>query len=446
MYIICMAYILKKRLKGRTYYYLAESQRVNGSPRIVWQKYLGTADKIKEKLLEAKKEYLEDISTLEIGSIAAIESIEREINFIKIIDEIVPKRDQGMSVGLYLYLIVLNRAIEAKSKASLGEWLKKTAISEYREVDFSLLDSANFWDHMDKVSTEQIEAISDEVTKRVIEKYDISLDCLLYDTTNYFTQMSGQTESDLSRYAHSKAGKHQLRHVGLALLCNRDEGVPLFHRLYSANTHDSKLFSQIQRELFALLLSLRKGKERMTLVFDKGCNSPENFSEIDKSEFFFIGTLSTYHHPKLCEVPLSDYKEVDYEGKPLSAYRKTMEIYGKERAVVITFNPRTYKKKIHWMSRTILRTKRKLQELRRELKSADKRTTVQSVERKVQEILSESHIAPVFNVKVSSYYGKYRMSIRTAPLVIKDYRARFGKNIIFTDHLDWSNEDIVFGL
>lgn len=46
-----MEYILKKRIKGRTYYYLAEAQRVNGKPRIVWQKYLGTADKIKEKLL-----------------------------------------------------------------------------------------------------------------------------------------------------------------------------------------------------------------------------------------------------------------------------------------------------------------------------------------------------------------------------------------------------------
>ncbi len=399
----------------------------------------------KEKLLESEKEYIEDISTLEIGALAAIEAIESEMNFLKIVDEIVPKRDQGMSVGLYLYLIVLNRAIEPKSKASLGEWLKKTAITEYREVDFSLLDSANFWDHMDKVSQEQIEAISDEVAKRVIERYDISLDCLLYDTTNYFTQMSAETESELSRYAHSKAGKHQLRHVGLALLCNREEGVPLFHRLYSANTHDSKLFSQIQRELFQLLLSLRKGKERMTLVFDKGCNSPENFSEIDKSEFYFIGTLSTYHHPKLCSVPLTDYKEVDYEGNSLYAYRTTMEVYGKERAVVVTFNPRTYRKKIHGMSRTILRTKRKLQELRRTLKSVDKRTTVQSVERKVQEILSESHIAPVFDVKVSSYYGKYRMSIRTAPLVIKDYRARFGKNILFTDHLDWSNEDIILG-
>ena len=60
-YIIHMAYILKKRLKGRTYYYLAEAQRINGKPRIVWQKYLGTADKIKKKLLETEQEVIEGL-------------------------------------------------------------------------------------------------------------------------------------------------------------------------------------------------------------------------------------------------------------------------------------------------------------------------------------------------------------------------------------------------
>ena len=447
MYIIYMAYIIKKRIKGRTYYYLAETQRVKGKPRIVWQKYLGNAERIREKLLESPgEEKIEDIETFELGSIAAIEDIEKDVNFCKIVDEIVPKRNQGMSVGEYLYLIVLNRAIEPKSKASLGMWLQKTAISEFREVDFSLLDSANFWDHMEKVSKAQIEAIGDAVSQQIVDRYDISLDCLLYDTTNYFTQMSAVTKSELSRYTHSKAGKHQLRHVGLALLCNRDEGVPLFHRTYPANIHDSKLFGQLCEEMFSLLLSLKKGKEQMTLVFDKGCNSPENLSGIDKSKFYFVGTLSTYHHPKLCRIPLSDYEEIKVDGEDeelLYAYRTTMEIYGKKRAVVVTYNPRTYKKKIHWMIRTIKKTKKKLQEERRKLKTADKRTTVQSVERRVEEILSESHIAPVFSVKVSSYYGKFKMSIRTNPLVIKDYRDRFGKNIIFTDHLNWSTEEII---
>ncbi|MBN1271625.1 MAG: IS1634 family transposase [Candidatus Aminicenantes bacterium] len=443
VYIYYMAYILKKRLKGRAYYYLAEAQRVDGKPRIIWQKYLGTADKIKEKLMAAPSEGIEDIVTLELGSVAAVESIEEVVRFADIVDDVVPKRNQGMRIGQYLYLLLLNRIIEPKSKASLGEWLKKTAVTEYREVDFSLIDSKNLWDHLDKVEEKHIKAIGDAVSKRIVELYDISLDCLLYDTTNYFNQMSPVTDSKLSRYAHSKAGKHHLRHVGLALLCTREEGIPLFHRLYSANVHDSKILAQIRQELFSLLFSFKKGKERMTLIFDKGCNSPDNFAAIDASEFYFIGTLSTYHHPRLCRIPLSSFKEITIEGKPLWIYQTTMELYGKERSVVVSFNPRTYERKIHWLSRTMVKTKRKLQELRQELKNADGRTTVQSVERHVNEILSESHIAPVFDVKVSCRYRKFQMSIRTHPQVIKDYRSRFGKNIILTDHLDWEAEEII---
>ena len=35
-----MASLTKKIIKGRAYYYLRECQRVNGKPKIIWQKYL----------------------------------------------------------------------------------------------------------------------------------------------------------------------------------------------------------------------------------------------------------------------------------------------------------------------------------------------------------------------------------------------------------------------
>jgi hypothetical protein len=111
-----MPYLLKKRIKGRTYYYLAETQRVQGKPRIVWQKYLGTAERIQQRLQGAE---ISEIETFELGSVAAVERIEQDIGFIDIVDRIVPKREQGMNVGQYLYLIVLNRVIEPKSKAAL---------------------------------------------------------------------------------------------------------------------------------------------------------------------------------------------------------------------------------------------------------------------------------------------------------------------------------------
>jgi len=41
-----MAYMTRKRIKGISYYYAEESERVNGKPRRKWQKYLGSLPKI----------------------------------------------------------------------------------------------------------------------------------------------------------------------------------------------------------------------------------------------------------------------------------------------------------------------------------------------------------------------------------------------------------------
>jgi hypothetical protein len=41
-----LASIVRKMKKGDAYYYLVESARVNGKPRIVSQRYLGTAESV----------------------------------------------------------------------------------------------------------------------------------------------------------------------------------------------------------------------------------------------------------------------------------------------------------------------------------------------------------------------------------------------------------------
>ncbi len=43
-----MASLVKKKKGNRLYYYLVESARVDGQPRIVHQAYLGTAEKVAE--------------------------------------------------------------------------------------------------------------------------------------------------------------------------------------------------------------------------------------------------------------------------------------------------------------------------------------------------------------------------------------------------------------
>ena len=42
----CMVSITKKKRGNKVYYYARECRRVNGKPKIVWQKYLGRAEDI----------------------------------------------------------------------------------------------------------------------------------------------------------------------------------------------------------------------------------------------------------------------------------------------------------------------------------------------------------------------------------------------------------------
>ncbi len=43
-----MVHLHKKTIKGYAYWYLREIQRKNGKPRVIWQKDLGTVEKIKQ--------------------------------------------------------------------------------------------------------------------------------------------------------------------------------------------------------------------------------------------------------------------------------------------------------------------------------------------------------------------------------------------------------------
>ena len=47
-----MASLIKKTIRGKTYYYARECRRVAGKPKIVWQKYLGRADDIIAQLTQ----------------------------------------------------------------------------------------------------------------------------------------------------------------------------------------------------------------------------------------------------------------------------------------------------------------------------------------------------------------------------------------------------------
>jgi len=179
-----MATIIKKIKKGNPYYYAVQSARVNGKPRIVWQKYLGTLDAI-VKRAEGAVEKVTEVDIFEAGGVAAMLQIANKIGLAEIIDEVIPKRSDGPSVGQYILVAIINRVVGPCSKLQMPKWYDNSILRRIWKYSPEVFTSQRFWDHMNLFSDKHIEEIQRRVTNKVLETYDINTERLLYDTTNF---------------------------------------------------------------------------------------------------------------------------------------------------------------------------------------------------------------------------------------------------------------------
>ncbi|EQD29631.1 transposase, partial [mine drainage metagenome] len=104
-----MAFIVGKKQNGKTYYYLAESARVEGKPRIVSQRYLGSAEEIAARLSENGPGEPDASRHLAFGDVAATWSVLERLKVAEIIDDVVGARrgDAGAVGRTYIALAAL---------------------------------------------------------------------------------------------------------------------------------------------------------------------------------------------------------------------------------------------------------------------------------------------------------------------------------------------------
>ncbi len=242
-----MASLTAKKINGRTYYYLRECAWVDGRPKIVRQKYLGTAEAV-AAAIENKAmpggDVRSEAQVLEFGAVTALYDLAKRLDVVEIIDRHVPKQDRGgPTVGTYLLLAALNRCVAPSSKAQLASWYEGTVLPRWLKLKPAQLSSQRFWDNMSRVSEETIVAIERELAERVFGDFELERGCLFYDATNFFTFIDSFNERpSLPQRGKCKHGRNNLRIVGLSLLVTSDFQVPLFHRLYAGNQPDVKSF------------------------------------------------------------------------------------------------------------------------------------------------------------------------------------------------------------
>ena len=454
-----MAYLFKKTVKGKDYYYIGECKWVDGKPHTVAQKYLGSLEKI-EKRMTAPVPQPNTAEISEYGASAALFSLACQLDVIGTIDRHVPKRDQGLSVGQYLLLAALNRAVRPTSKSKLGEWFETTARYHWIPVAKpSLLASQRFWDHMDRLDQDTIRSIEAEITERMVNKFELDLRCLIYDTTNFITWIDTMSEAELAQRGHSKEKRYDLKIVDLSLILTTDFQIPLFHQIYPGNRTDSTQFGSVTEELVQRYKRLAGACNDVTLVFDKGNNSGPNQKGVDESPFHFVGSLKSCEVPELLEVPQSDYTLLrggDLAGT--TAYRVQREVLGALRTVVVTYNEALYLGQLQGHLLRLRKMTESLKELAKSLvrraeqvaekkKPRGKAPTVSSVgqqERGIVEKAGNPYKQWVKTTVEADDTGVPQLTYQVDHATMDAFNARhLGKNILFTDRDEWSSEDIV---
>jgi hypothetical protein len=170
-----VASLYKKVINGRPYWYLREMGWVDGKPKLVSERYLGTAAEI-ESLLDAREQAMTPERTrhLDYGAVAAVWGLLGDLDVAGLIDQHVPAvPGLPLSAGTYLALAVLNRVVDPCSKNGFADWWKTTAADRFTKISASALDHRRFWDAMHAVGTDALAEIEQQLAALVCDRFGL---------------------------------------------------------------------------------------------------------------------------------------------------------------------------------------------------------------------------------------------------------------------------------
>ena len=440
-------------VRGNHYWRLVESYRdKHGHPRLRLLRHLGTAEKLLQLLSQAPGRPL-CAEERDFGATAALWDLAQQLDLVRTIDAQAPKRKQGPSVGEYLLLATLNRALAPTSKRQLAAWYRNTILVRLLPLSPAALRSQRFWDHLHSLDAEKLARIEEDLTRRLVEEWGVGLEALFYDTTNFDTFLSSENPAKLAKRGHAKSKRTDLRIVGLALLVSWDFHIPLFSQVYEGNQNDSVTFSGVLDELVSRYQMFRGKCENVTLVFDKGNNSTENFKELDDSPYHFIGSLVPSQHQDLLDIPLQKFHALDdpaFAG--VRAYRTEKEVFGRKRTIVITRSRALLRGQIRGIRQHLTKKMRALRDLQKRIVRSHepgwrgKPYTVTNIQKNLDTIISGQYIQGFLWGQVTRKRQRLGIAFGTDEEAYRKLKERvLGKRILFTDRTDLTDEQIIFG-
>ena len=454
-----MASLYPKKVGGHTYWYLREMARVDGRPKMVSERYLGTAAEI-EALLDARESAMlpERTRHLAFGDVAAAWGLLQDLGVISVIDALAGPRPAGqpLSTGTYLALAALNRLVAPCSKAGFADWWKTTAADRFTRIPASALDHRRFWDAMHAVTPAQLEQASEAIAAEMVRAGQVDVSSVALDMTNFATFIAtGNGRAPIAQRGKAKQKRTDLRIVGLGLVVTRDGGIPLTWHAYPGDRPDVTQFpvmiSQLKAryEAVCAVAGLAPESGDMTVVFDAGQNSEANFAHFAATGMHYIGSVPASDCPDLTALPASKRTLADKERfGGLTAFDTRRTVYGAERRAVLTHSPELHEAQAAGFTGTTLaKAGKKLDDLAATLARGKTRRSRDKVEAEIASVTSKPWVRRVIRWDLAGDEPKdLRLSWHIDPEARTALEEEiFGKHVLITSHDDWPVPDVVAG-
>ncbi|WP_414944629.1 transposase [Amycolatopsis sp. cmx-11-32] len=405
-----MASVIGKKVGGRTYYYLVTSARVDGEPRVVSQRYLGTAEEI-GRAMDGDVSAPGEARHRTFGDVAAVWATLKRLDFVRRVDDAVGTQRAATTLGTHLALAVLHRATAPDTE--LASWWEDGVAREFLKADL-----ANHWRALQRLTPERLTRIETAVADAVLSWLGTGNAALAVDVP----QFASFTTVDPCR----------CELAGLGLVVTKDGAIPLASHAY--RREGAPPFAALADDLRE-----RYTAGDVTLVFTAG-----QAAQLDLGRHF-VGALPLSEHPDLLAKPASARKPVDPERfAGLTALDTRAVVAGVRRRVILTYSETLHNAQARAFGDELGTATRELAGLDAALAAGTYRGDRSQVNAEIARITRGRRVERVLSPSMAGTRpGEIRLTWKVDDAAVSRLHDEFfGKQVLVTDH-DWPVGEVV---
>jgi transposase len=452
-----MASLIAKKKANKLYYYLVESGRVDGKPRIIHQTYLGSAEKVAALVQDRTAPLPLSATFRDLGLPGALWLAATQTSVFDLLKSHWPEPRSGPSTAHYLLLAAIHRICAPGPKTEVSDWYEGTILPSLWRFPAERFTSQAFWDCFDAIKLDLSDSDSidrDDLDRAQLkllalwkEKQLVSQRLLSYDSTNFYTFVASTNgRNTIAQRGHNKQGRHNLRQVGLSYVLDGIYGLSLCHHVYPGNVPDTEEFSHSMPRLLRFLDDTQIARETVTLVFDKGSAAFYNTLALDQSGVGWISALPwNQAPPEFREMPLEKLKPLTSDQPGVQATCAKLLVHGKERLCVLKYSAPFLSEQIHSLSTSLAKITQSLRRLSIELAQPDCTLKEVHIRNKIGRWLASAQfLEELVRYELKREGGQWRLQFDVDSSAFNRLiTQRLGRTVLMTNRMDWTEEQVI---